>query len=97
MWCCGVSPGFFELGSLVQALGLGFEDSDRIVPGNVWWMRGWTCAGECVPVPLQAGGAVGPEPRQQGLVGVLEDFLGATLSLEVTEQERQFSDTHVQK
>ena len=53
--------------------------------------------GECIPVPLQAGGAVGPEPRQQGLVGVLEDFLVSTLSLEVTEQERQFSDTHVQK
>ena len=53
--------------------------------------------GGCVPVPLQTGGAVGPQPRQKGLVGVLEDFLGTTLSLEVTEQEGQFSDTHVQK
>ena len=40
----------------------------------------------CVPVPRQVGGAVGPQPRQQGVVGVVENLLGVTLSLEVTEQ-----------
>lgn len=39
-----------------------------------------------VPVPRQVGGAVRPEPRQQGVVGVEENLLGATLPLEVTEQ-----------
>lgn len=38
-----------------------------------------------VPVP-QVGGAVRPEPRQQGVVGVVQNLLGATLPLEVTEQ-----------
>lgn len=39
-----------------------------------------------VPVPRQVGGAVGPQPRQQRVVGVVENLLGVTLSLEVTEQ-----------
>lgn len=43
----------------------------------------WGC---CVPVPRQVGGAVGPQPRQQRVVGVVENLLGVTLSLEVTEQ-----------
>lgn len=47
----------------------------------------------CVPVPRQVGGAVGPQPRQQRVVGVGENLLVVTLSLEVTEQKRQFSDT----
>lgn len=39
-----------------------------------------------VPVPGQVGGAIRPEPRQQGVVGVVKNLLGATLPLEVTEQ-----------
>ena len=44
------------------------------------------CVAGCVPVPRQVGGAVGPQPRQQRVVGVVENLLGVTLSLEVTEQ-----------
>lgn len=40
----------------------------------------------CVPVPRQVGGTVGPQPRQQRVVGVLENLLGVTLPLEMTEQ-----------
>lgn len=40
----------------------------------------------CIPVPRQVGRAVGPQPRQQRVVGVVENLLGVTLSLEVTEQ-----------
>lgn len=57
----------------------------------VGWLSGCSRVGcikavGCIPVPRQVGGAVGPQPRQQRVVGVVENLLGVTLSLEVTEQ-----------